>query len=805
VAGERPDAQDPASARGRLLLLGLRRDVHNGRPLRADHLREAAPWIPSRLAAELDAYASAGRRLAELEHACRETIAAELMRAREALREAMADPLVREGIWLASRALADSIGRLRGSPAADWGHRERHVAGKALAYLTRFCTKTSPNSLFCATAIAEVGAGPLETGGRPEIARVEALLNVAESRKVAACLANDAVLDSAIHPRPNPTLRDTEGAWTFWKPSSMRHPDDEEVHSRVGRQEVVDVFIEESGRGRLNVPDLLRAVALRCDVDTVDLDPFYRRLVQSGLLIGEIETAYNSRRPLRDLAAECRRAGCEPPWLAAIESVEQTVDALPALAGPERREAMERAGRWLEDLPHTRPLQPDELYRLDAASALRLRVPERMLEEVRSGLAPYVRLFCALYPERIYRTAMASRFLQFFPSDTDVNMLDVYHGVFEPPDHKRRPIAFPDPARGAVHGTGTEEATAALERVREHFARRAREAGPGEELPIDESEIREVVGDRPEPRWSCGALFQVAAADPESILRGDYRLVLSSLLHGAGLALARFTRLLGGEATDQNPIVRELRRGWSCLERPGAILAELTYNHNYRTANAGLRPSIFRHEIELPGEKASASAEMIPLRELTVRWDTLQERFVLRWMRDGAEVIPVINSGVNPVGVIQFLVNIGQQGLQPLGYFPGFRAEGVTRWPRFVCEKLVVFRERWVFGAGDWPVAPQGRAFDAASWFLEVQRWRHRHGMPRHVFIQSMADPKPRYLDLDSPLFTELLLRPTAGGSADPPGELHVTEMLPGPDDLWISDPRGHYATEFLVQLRHQP
>lgn len=779
--------------------------MHNGRTLRADQLREAAPWISSRLASELDAYASAARRLVELEHACREAIAAELVRARDALREAMADPLVEEGIWLASRALAASIGRLRGREAVDWGHRERHVAGKALAYLTRFCTKTSPNSLFCATAIAEVGVGPLETGGRPEIARVAALLSVAESRKVSACLANDATLDNAIVPRPNPTLRDEDDAWTFWKPSSMRNPDDEEVHSRVKRQEVVAAFIEESGRGILNVPDLLRAVSLRCDVDAVDLDPFYRRLVQSGLLIGEVETAYNSRRPLRDLAAHCRRTGCEPPWLPAIESVEQTVDALPSLAGPKRMDAMERAGRCLEDLPHTRPLQLDELYRLDAASALRLRLPERMLEEVRSGLAPYLRLFSAIYPERMYRTSMASRFLQFFQPDTDVNLLDVYHGVFEPPDNKRRPIAFPDPARGAVHGAGTEEATAALERAREHFARRAREAGPGEELQIDESEIRELVGDCPEPRWSCGALFHVAAADPDSIRRGEYRLVLSALLHGAGLALARFTQLLGGDATDENPIVRELRRGWSCLERPGAILAELTYNHSYRTANAGLRPSIFRHEIELPGEKASAGAEMIPLRELTVRWDTLQERFVLRWTRDGSEVIPVINSGVNPVGVIQFLVNIGQQGLQPLGYFPGFRAEGVTRWPRFVCEKLVVFRERWVFGPGDWPVAPQGRAFDAAIWFLEVQRWRRRHGLPRHVFIQSMADPKPRYVDLDSPLFTELLLRPMAGGSADPPEELQVTEMLPGPDDLWISDHRGHYATEFLVQLQHQP
>jgi hypothetical protein len=436
-------------------------------------------------------------------------------------------------------------------------------------------------------------------------------------------------------------------------------------------------------------------------------------------------------------------------------------------------DAMERAGRCLEDLPHTRPLHLDELYRLDTASALRLRLPERMLEEVRSGLAPYVRLFSAVYPERIYRTSMASRFLQFFQPEHRRQHVGVYHGVFEPPDNKRRPIAFPDPPAAPFMAL-ERKMRRGLVRAREHFARRAREAGPGEELRIDEGEIREVVGDCPEPRWSCGALFQVAAADPESILRGEYRLVLSALLHGAGLALARFTHLLGGDATDQNPIVRELRRGWSCLERPGTILAELTYNHNYRTANAGLRPSIFRrHEIELPGEKASAGAEVIPLRELTVRWDTSQERFVLRWTRDGSEVIPVINSGVNPVGVIQFLVNIGQQGLQPLGYFPGFRAVGITRWPRVVCEKVVVFRERWVFPPGDWPVAPRKgfRCGDlvpskcrdggaaAACRGIFINRWRIRSRATwtwiRRCSRSFSCAPWP--------------------GAAHPPGELHVT------------------------------
>jgi hypothetical protein len=294
-------------------------------------------------------------------------------------------------------------------------------------------------------------------------------------------------------------------------------------------------------------------------------------------------------------------------------------------------------------------------------------------------------------------------------------------------------------------------------------------------------------------------LFQVAAEDPERA-----RLVLSSIFPGAGLALSRFSHLLGGSAQDdRNPVVRELRRGWSPLAREGAVIAELTYTHNARTANAALRPAIFRHEIELPGERPAPGADVIPLADLVVRFDSARRRFVLRSRSRGLEVLPVITSGVNPVGVISFLVNIGQQGFQPLGYFPGFEAAGVTRWPRVVHDRVVLFRERWVFGPGDAPAPPEpGAASPDADFFLAVARWRGRHRLPRHVFVHTSTDPKPQYVDLESPLFVDLLRRTLVSGSPGaPPGALHVVEMLPGPEQMLAAGDGVRYATEFLVQL----
>ncbi|HET9300796.1 MAG TPA: lantibiotic dehydratase [Candidatus Polarisedimenticolaceae bacterium] len=780
AAGGPDSAGDAEAVRARLSLLRLRRDVHHRRPVDASDL-QAGP-----LKERLEHFALAADRHAALRRACREAIAQELTEARVALLELARHPLVEEGVWLASRSLASRVRQLQRKDPARFAHDARHVVGKLLAYVVRFCTKTSPNGLFCATALAGFGDTRIHVEGHPTVTRTETILSVAEAKKVAACLAADPALDGAVVPRPNPTLREDAEGWTFWKPASMRHEDEEEVRSHVKAHPVARTFLEEAQNGH-NVPSLIAAVAARTEIAGTDLEPFYRLLVERGLLLGELELPYNTRRPLRALAEVARTSGSAPDWLPTVEEVEDGVDRLASADAAERARVMGHATTLLEALPHVRSLKPDELFRVDAASDLRVQLPPAIVGELHAGLRPYIRLFSAFYPERIYRSAQAARFLRHFPGDTDVSLLDLYHGVFEPED-KRRPVDFPDPTRVAVQGEGADVAAQALVRARDHFARRAREAGPGEEIQITEAEVCALVGDFPEPRWSAGVLFHVAARSEDAIARGDYRLVLSALFQGTGLALARFAHLHG------DAVVQELRAGWSCLEREGAILAELTYNHSYRTANAGLRPSIFAHEIELPGERGTPGARVIPLAALTLRWDSTAGRFVLLWPEAGLEVLPVINSGVNPVGFISFLVEVGQQGIQPLGLFPGFAAEGVAHWPRFVADRLVLFRERWIFPARSWP-APAGDEVDAV---LQAGLWRRRHGLPRHVFVHTSGEPKPRYVDLDSPAMVALLWR---GLAADKPAELHVTEMLPGPDDLWVRDEKGRYASEFLIHL----
>jgi hypothetical protein len=316
---------------------------------------------------------------------------------------------------------------------------------------------------------------------------------------------------------------------------------------------------------------------------------------------------------------------------------------------------------------------------------------------------------------------------------------------------------------------------------------------------MDAADWETLLGDSPVPPFSCGVLFQVAAADLEALAAGRWRACINAIYPGGGLSLSRLASLHFALRTDHADwIEHELRRGYQWLERDGAVLAEVSFMHGGRTANAGLRPPLLAHEIELPGDRATPGRDAIPLSDLVVRFDSASGTFQLRSRSREVLVVPIVSSGISSEGFVAFLVEIGRQGTQPLAHFPGFEADEVEMWPRVRSGRTVMFRRRWRFDANRMPRGGT-RGIDAAT-FAAVARWRERHGLPRHVFVHSSVDPKPFYVDLESPLFVEQMVRaiPGAQGSA-----FHVTEMLPAPDELWVHDSAGRYASEFLVHLTH--
>ena len=162
VAGE-PPGDDPRAARRRLAVIAVRRALHNRRRVPEDQL--AAARLPEGLAAAVAGHLAGRAERETLSKAYERAWSEDLREARRALLALAGSPVFREGIRLVSRSLLERLRSLERADPGRWRHDERHAGAKLTAYAGRFATKTSPNSVFCATALAWIGGEEARVSG----------------------------------------------------------------------------------------------------------------------------------------------------------------------------------------------------------------------------------------------------------------------------------------------------------------------------------------------------------------------------------------------------------------------------------------------------------------------------------------------------------------------------------------------------------------------------------------------------------------------------------------------------------------
>jgi lantibiotic biosynthesis dehydratase-like protein len=115
-----------------------------------------------------------------------------------------------------------------------------------------------------------------------------------------------------------------------------------------------------------------------------------------------------------------------------------------------------------------------------------------------------------------------------------------------------------------------------------------------------------------------------------------------------------------------------------------------------------------------------------------------------------------------------------------------FPADGHSA--RITIGRTVWQRETWRIPPAHGPARPE----DAAS-------WARGHGLPRRVFALVPGEIKPLYIDFDSPVLTRILCRQLRRAGAGFPGRpVRFTEMLPGPEDCWLTGQDGRRYTSEL-------
>ncbi len=124
--------------------------------------------------------------------------------------------------------------------------------------------------------------------------------------------------------------------------------------------------------------------------------------------------------------------------------------------------------------------------------------------------------------------------------------------------------------------------------------------------------------------------------------------------------------------------------------------------------------------------------------------------------------------------------------------------------PRVTIDDLVVSRERWTLPAAEPPFAT---TTDESARYLQARAWAAAHGLPRHVFLRFSGERKPIYADLTSLASIDLISRGLRRSRRDAGADatVTITEMLPAPEQTWLTDANGmRYTSELRMVAADQ-
>jgi hypothetical protein len=264
----------------------------------------------------------------------------------------------------------------------------------------------------------------------------------------------------------------------------------------------------------------------------------------------------------------------------------------------------------------------------------------------------------------------------------------------------------------------------------------------------------------------------IAAAGPEAIKRGDFQFVLGEVHLSNTLARSCIVT--------QHPAPEELFRAREQDIPEPCVVPVPSKNWNVqRTAVSLVSPRDIWFEYEAapsgcPRERTVTIGEMV----VEQGDDGLQVR-----TRDGRLCFDII----------EFLgYTLSNQCMA----FPSILAPA-GHTPRVTVDQLVVCRESWRFRPAELPFA---RLPGRAERFLGARRWAREQGLPRWLFVRVPTEIKPCYVDLESPIYVDILAKLIRQSQSDAAADatIRFTEMLPRFDQLWLGDVRGERYTSEL-------
>ncbi len=674
--------------------------------------------------------------------------------------DAHREPLFREALTWQSPTF---VRMLRRGHRPSWARqRDRTLAG----YRSRYCAKNDSIGFFGPVSWGLLTDGDTKVGELPPVPRGPVCLEVWAVQAVADALVHRHGLADWTVPRRSPAVAQTDDGVLLADGSALPLSPLRQLILGLadGVRTVADILAEAADVDPGSAPRLpAELAALRAmGVLTGGIHVPKSRTPERQLAVGLSRVADPARRAaatteLRELlAARDRLAGS----LGDPEAVATGLDELDAVFTrvadvPAQRRAGEfYAGRSVayEDCvsQFTPTLGSDVLTPLAPALSLLLRSARWLSVRVAGEYTALARDLLAADP-RPDGYPLAALLRHLLPTFTDRDGPAARAGT-ELARRWTALLALPEGARSVRRCAADLEPA-----VREAFPAQA----PG----------------WPSARWHSPDLM-LAATDTEALRRGDFLAVLGEL-HPT----ANTTDQLFMHAAHPKPAVL---RGYIDDDMPYRVVPQ--YLTTDPLVNSRTAPPDAHHSANYtylgtgnqPGY-GPARARQVPLGALRVHDE------------DGALVVRSLTDDFTAdlPAVLDEYLSMATYNRFDLIDAPAYR-------PRVQIDGLVVARERWrvplrAFAARDGLRLPAVLAL--------VRELVEREGLPNPSFWVVSGERKPLYVDVTDPgLVDAAWAKVRRSRERDPDGRVDVSEMLPGPDGLWLRDALGRrYTSEFRL------
>lgn len=723
--------------------------------------------------------------------ALEEALARDSQVLRERLRRWVVEPMVREALFLASPSLEESLPFWLEAPDSERGQK---VERTLVRYFARMAGRATPFGLFASTSTGRLGElSRLSLSERSGLRRQTRL----DMDYVCALVARVTQQPEVLH-----ALRYTPNSSLYPLAGRLRY-----LETRQGAQKrsyhLVAVeptpYLEatlERARGGATVAELASAlVSADPDISQEDAQGYIEALVEAQLLVPTWAPPLTGPEVVPYLIAQAPDVPALAPVRERLAEVHATLGQLDRQPPGVPPETYRGLARTLEALPT--PVELPRLFQVDAfRPAPGALLSHQVMDEVRQA----IHLICRLTP-RSRRDHPLDRFRERFLQRYEGRAVPLVEALDEDDGLGMPTLSATNMRTGPLLEGFVFPASQAEERQRwnqadRHLLKLHMEAArtQAQEIVLSEKDLRILEAKEPtELPDAFGVVGTLIAASTDSLDRGEFRFIFENL-HGpsGAMYLGRFCH--------GDPVLEASVREYFAAEealKPEALFAEIVHLPEGRMGNVICRPLLRRHDLPFLGHSGAAPADQIPLTDL---WLSVEgERLVLRSRRLGREIIPRLSNAHNftnyGLGLYRFLGMMQHPGRMGMSFHWG-PLSGSPFLPRVVHGRTVLSLAHWNLEPAtlaEWRKARGAQRFEA------VQRFRHQQRLPRWVCLRDSDNQLP--IDLDNTLSVETLLHLIKGRSG-----ATLEELLPGPGELCVSSPEGHYLHEVVIPfLRQKP